>query len=100
MWSVTSTVTASRGQTWRRRPPLSTTAHWSTWPADGEPQMGTITILDVTDPATFGRIPPCADPGFDHRSCDYWEDTDRGSKASRLSWLQPVSAVTGAWPRP
>ncbi len=55
--------------------------------------MGTITILDVTDPAAFGRIPPCADPGFDHRSCDYWEDADRGSKAARLSWLEPVSAA-------
>ncbi len=55
--------------------------------------MGTIRILDVTDTATFGRIPPCADPGFDHRSCDYWEDPDRGSKAARLSWLEPVSAV-------
>jgi len=43
-------------------------------------------ILDVTDQAGFERIPPCADPGFDHRSCDYWED-ERGSKAARLSWL-------------
>ena len=51
--------------------------------------MGTIRILDVTDAATFGRIPPCADPGFDHRSCDYWEDDVRGSKAARLSWLEP-----------
>ena len=34
-------------------------------------------------------MPPCADPGFDHRSCDYWEDADRGSKAARLSWLEP-----------
>ena len=62
--------------------------------------MGTITILDISDEATFGRIPPCADPGFDHRSCDYWEDADRGSKAARLSWLEPVSAVTAASPRP
>ena len=56
--------------------------------------MGTIRILDVTDAATFGRIPPCADPGFDHRSCDYWEDADRGSKAARLSWLEPVPAAS------
>ena len=28
-------------------------------------------------------VPPCADPAFDHRSCDYWEDADRGSKAAR-----------------
>ena len=49
----------------------------------------TITIVDITDEATFGRLPPCADPGFDHRSCDYWEDADRGSKAIRLDWLEP-----------
>lgn len=60
-----------------------------------------IDILDVTDEATFGRIPPCADPGFEHRSCDYWEDADRGSKAARLDWLQPGPAVTPASvPRP
>lgn len=56
--------------------------------------MGTIRILDVTDSATFGRIPPCADPGFDHRSCDYWENAERGSKAARPSWLELVSAGT------
>ncbi|MEO8437735.1 MAG: GNAT family N-acetyltransferase [Chloroflexota bacterium] len=56
--------------------------------------MGTTRILDVTDSATFGWIPPCADPGFDHRSCDYWENADRGSKAARLSWLEPVTAGT------
>jgi ribosomal protein S18 acetylase RimI-like enzyme len=50
--------------------------------------MGTIRIVDVTDEAAFGRIPPCADPGFDHRTCDYWEDADRGSKAARASWLK------------
>lgn len=49
-------------------------------------------ILDVTDEAGFARIPPCADPGFDHRTCDFWEDENRGSKAARLSWLQPVPA--------
>ncbi|HEY0442976.1 MAG TPA: hypothetical protein VGC90_02030, partial [Candidatus Limnocylindrales bacterium] len=48
-----------------------------------------IRIVDVTDAATFALIPPCADPGFDHRSCDYWENADRGSKAARLSWLEP-----------
>ena len=56
--------------------------------------MGTIRILDVTDATTFGRVPPCADPGFDHRSCDYWEDAARGSKAARLSWLEPSAAGT------
>ena len=55
--------------------------------------MGTIRILDVTDAATFGRVPPCADRGFDHRSCDYWEDADRGSKAARLAWLKPSGAA-------
>jgi ribosomal protein S18 acetylase RimI-like enzyme len=58
--------------------------------------MGTIRILDVTDAATFGRVPPCADPGFDHRSCDYWEDDARGSKAARLSWLEPGGAARAA----
>ena len=64
--------------------------------------MGTITILDVTDAATFGRVPLCADPGFDHRSCDYWEDAGRGSKAARLSWLDPgaFSARTPETARP
>jgi GNAT superfamily N-acetyltransferase len=50
--------------------------------------MTSIRIVDVTDEASFGLIPRCADPGFDHRSCDYWEDADRGSKAARLSWLE------------
>jgi hypothetical protein len=49
--------------------------------------MAPIRIVDVTDRAAFERIPPCADPGFDHRTCDYWEDADRGSKAARLAWL-------------
>src|SRR5918994_2414885 len=58
-----------------------------------------IRIVDVTDDATFRLLPPCADPGFDHRSCDYWEDADRGSKAARASWLPgapppPVPAST------
>src|SRR5207342_3009787 len=50
--------------------------------------MSEIRIVDVTDATGFGLMPPCADPGFDHRSCDYWEDADRGSKAARLSWLK------------
>ena len=48
------------------------------------PNAGSIAIVDVTDESAFALIPPCADPGFDHRSCDYWEDADRGSKAIRL----------------
>jgi hypothetical protein len=59
-----------------------------------------IQIVDVTDEATFRSIPPCADPGFDHRSCDYWEDADRGSKAARLAWLEPAAAAPPATPRP
>lgn len=54
------------------------------------PVPGTISIVDVTDAASFRLLPPCADPGFDHRSCDYWEDADRGSKAIRLDWLEPA----------
>ena len=63
-----------------------------------------ISIVDVTDDDAFALLPPCADPGFDHRSCDYWEDADRGSKAARLDWLaarpppatQPVAAPAPA----
>jgi len=50
-----------------------------------------IQLLDITDLPAFERIPPCADPGFDHRSCDYWEDAQRGSKAIRLDWLTASS---------
>jgi GNAT superfamily N-acetyltransferase len=49
--------------------------------------MADIEIVDVTDEARFGLVPPCADAGFDHRTCDYWEDSDRGSKAARATWL-------------
>ncbi len=49
--------------------------------------MARLEIVDVTDEARFGLVPPCADPSFDHRTCDYWEDADRGSKARRPSWL-------------
>jgi hypothetical protein len=54
--------------------------------------MSELRILDVTDESGFGRIPLCVDPGFDHRTCDYWEDDRRGSKAARLSWLEPAAA--------
>jgi ribosomal protein S18 acetylase RimI-like enzyme len=47
-----------------------------------------VRIIDVADSESFGLIPPCADAGFDHRTCDYWEDADRGSKASRAAWLE------------
>lgn len=62
--------------------------------------MTAIRILDVTDESTFGRIPPCADPGFDHRTCDYWEDADRGSKAARLAWLERSPAPPPGPSRP
>ena len=54
--------------------------------------MTELRIIDVTDEAGFGRIPPCADPGFDHRTCDFWEDDRRGSKAARLAWLERTPA--------
>jgi ribosomal protein S18 acetylase RimI-like enzyme len=46
-----------------------------------------VRIVDVVDVASFGLVPPCADPAFDHRTCDYWEDAARGSKVHRESWL-------------
>ena len=61
--------------------------------------MPEVRILDIRDAEGFSRIPPCADPGFDHRSCDYWEDAERGSKAARLSWWDP-SAAPAPTPRP
>jgi hypothetical protein len=49
-----------------------------------------IRILDVLDEPDLARLPPCADPRFDHRTCDYWEDADRGSKQARPALLRPV----------
>ena len=60
--------------------------------------MATLRIVDVTETSTFALVPLCADPGFDHRSCDYWEDADRGSKAARLAWFDPAAAEPA--PRP
>ena len=51
--------------------------------------MTTVRLVDVTDADAFALMPPCADPTFDHRTCDYWEDADRGSKAARPTWLKP-----------
>jgi hypothetical protein len=51
-----------------------------------------VRIVDVADESSFALVPPCADRGFDHRSCDYWEDAERGSKAARLAWLEPSAA--------
>ncbi len=52
--------------------------------------MSDIRIVDVADEDTFALLPPCADPAFDHRTCDYWEDAERGSKAARPGWLRPA----------
>ena len=62
--------------------------------------MTQIEIVDVIDQATFDLIPPCADPGFDHRTCDYWEDAQRGSKAARAGWLEPPRPEPVAPKRP
>jgi ribosomal protein S18 acetylase RimI-like enzyme len=59
-----------------------------------------IRIVDVTDDRSFGLLPPCADPGFDHRSCDYWENPDRGSRAARQAWLAPAPAPAPGSSRP
>lgn len=59
-----------------------------------------IEILDVTDVSAFDRLPPCADPGFDHRSCDYWEDEVRGSKSARPSWWQTSAPAPAPMPKP
>jgi hypothetical protein len=58
-----------------------------------------VRVLDVTDDAAFGRIPPCADARFDHRTCDYWEDDARGSKAHRASWLAGGAPAPSGSPR-
>jgi hypothetical protein len=58
--------------------------------------MDRIRIVDVTDAAAFGLLPPCADPAFDHRTCDYWEDRERGSKAHRAGWLDAAPALGAA----
>jgi GNAT superfamily N-acetyltransferase len=51
-------------------------------------EMAGLRIVDVTDEASFGLIPPCADRSFDHRTCDYWENETGGSKAHRAAWLE------------
>jgi GNAT superfamily N-acetyltransferase len=58
--------------------------------------MTAIRIIDVRDEASFELVPPCADPAFDHRTCDYWEDAERGSKGHRASWLQPAAGSAPA----
>lgn len=61
--------------------------------------MPTVRIVDVVDEASFALIPPCADATLDHRTCDYWEDAARGSKAHRPGWLSGSgSGAPGAPP--
>jgi hypothetical protein len=57
-----------------------------------------VRIVDIGDQDSFVLIPPCADARFDHRTCDYWEDADHGSKASRASWLEAVPVTRGVPP--
>jgi GNAT superfamily N-acetyltransferase len=57
-------------------------------------------IHDVTEATVFDRLPACADPRFDHRSCDYWEDEVRGSKDARPAWWQPAAPKPKPKPRP
>ncbi len=49
--------------------------------------MSDLRIVDVSDERSFASMPPCADPRFDHRTCDYWENAERGTNASRPGWL-------------
>jgi GNAT superfamily N-acetyltransferase len=56
-------------------------------------------ILDVTDETSFGLLPACADPRFDHRSCDYWENDVRGAKTARPAWWQPTPNRPAPRPR-
>jgi len=55
-------------------------------------QMADIDIIEVADTDSFSRLPPCVDNRFDHRTCDYWEDADRGSKLYRPAWLEVAAA--------
>ena len=55
-------------------------------------------IVEIVDADSFGLIPVCADSRFDHRTCDYWEDADRGSKASRPSMLEAPSGLVRRTP--
>jgi GNAT superfamily N-acetyltransferase len=60
--------------------------------------MTTFRLVDIDSTAAFDLVPPCADPAFDHRTCDYWEDADRGAKAARPSG--PVMPAPVVRPRP
>jgi ribosomal protein S18 acetylase RimI-like enzyme len=56
-------------------------------------------VVEISDSSSFALIPPCADPRFDHRTCDYWENAERGSKDSRPSWLKVPTAPAEPAPR-
>jgi GNAT superfamily N-acetyltransferase len=56
--------------------------------------MPELRFHDVRDATTFAGLPACADPRFDHRTCDYWENAERGSNLSRPGWLQAAPAPT------
>ena len=56
--------------------------------------MAAFRVIDVSDQAAFDRVPLCADPSFDHRTCDYWENATGGSKANRPTWLEVEVAPT------
>lgn len=60
--------------------------------------MTALRFVDVLHRAAFDRIPPCADARFDHRTCDYWEDADRGSKLHRPGML--VAGAPAPRPKP
>ena len=60
--------------------------------------MAATRIIEVVDADSFGLIPPCADPRFDHRTCDYWEDADRGSKTNRPALLDVARPSAPARP--
>lgn len=55
--------------------------------------MPGVRIIDVTDESAFRLLPPCADPTFDHRTCDYWENAATGSKLHRPGWLEASSTL-------
>jgi ribosomal protein S18 acetylase RimI-like enzyme len=61
--------------------------------------MAEIRIVEVTDLPSFELLPPCADERFDHRTCDYWEDADRGSKLYRPAWLTAQERQAPARPQ-
>ena len=60
--------------------------------------MTQLRIVEVADADVFARLPPCSNPSFDHRTCDYWEDADRGLKTARVSWLSSGPAATRPQP--